>query len=109
MINDSIILVSTVRRSAADGMILREAVLTGVRQRLRPVLLTTMTTIGGLTPLLLERSLQAELVQPLAITLRFGLLVSPLLVLFFVPALLGIGADLRSRFGPGEPISRAAA
>jgi multidrug efflux pump subunit AcrB len=58
--------------------------------------LTTFTTIGGLTPLLFERSLQAQLVQPLAVTLIFGLLFSPFLVLFFVPSLLGIGADLRS-------------
>ena len=59
------------------------------------MILTTLTTIGGLTPLLFERSFQAELVQPLAITLIFGLLFSPFLVLFFVPSLLGIGNDLR--------------
>jgi len=51
--------------------------------------------IGRLAPLLFERSFQAELVQPLAITLIFGLVFSPFLVLFFVPSLLGIGNDLR--------------
>jgi Cu/Ag efflux pump CusA len=64
---------------------------------LRPVILTTLTTIGGLTPLLFETSLQAQLVQPLAVTLVFGMLLSPLLVLFFVPALLGLGDDLIRR------------
>ena len=97
MINDSIILVMTIKRLIGEGKALQESVLVGARERLRPVLLTTLTTIGGVTPLLFERSLQAQLVQPLAVTLIFGLLVSPLLVLFFVPSLLGIGMDLRSR------------
>jgi len=95
MINDSIILVTTIQRQLAKGAELADAVLTGARERLRPVILTTFTTIGGLTPLLFERSLQAQLVQPLAVTLIFGLLFSPFLVLFFVPSLLGIGADLQ--------------
>ena len=97
MINDSIILVTTIKRLIGEGKALQESVLAGTRERLRPVLLTTLTTIGGVTPLLFERSLQAQLVQPLAVTLIFGLLVSPLLVLFFVPSLLGIGTDLRNR------------
>jgi len=96
MINDSIILVMTIKRLVRDENALQDAVRAGVRERFRPVLLTTLTTIGGLTPLLFERSLQAQLVQPLAVTLIFGLLVSPLLVWFFVPSLLGIGMDLRS-------------
>jgi multidrug efflux pump subunit AcrB len=94
MVNDSIILVATIRRVHTSGMLLSEAVVTATRERLRPVLLTTLTTIGGLTPLLFEESLQAQLVQPLAVTLIFGLLFSPLLVLFFVPSLVGIGNDL---------------
>ena len=97
MINDSIILVMTIKRLVRDGNALQEAVRAGARERFRPVLLTTLTTIGGLTPLLFERSLQAQLVLPLAVTLIFGLLVSPFLVWFFVPSLLGIGMDLRSR------------
>jgi len=95
MINDSIILVSTIKRFLAEGGELVDAVVTGACERLRPVILTTLTTIGGLTPLLFERSLQAQLVEPLAVTLIFGLMVSPFLVLLFVPALLGIGNDMR--------------
>ena len=97
MINDSIILVMTIKRMVRDGNVLPDAVRAGVRERFRPVLLTTLTTIGGLTPLLFERSLQAQLVLPLAVTLIFGLLASPFLVWFFVPSLLGIGEDLKSR------------
>jgi multidrug efflux pump subunit AcrB len=109
MINDSIILVTSLKRLIARGESLSEAVVVAARERLRPVILTTLTTIGGLTPLLFERSLQAQLIQPLAVTLIFGLLFSPLLVLFFVPSLLGIGNDLRFRFGRDQSVQQDAA
>ena len=80
-----------------------DAVMQAVRDRLRPVILTTGTTIGGVVSLLFEGSLQAQLVQPIAVTLIFGLLFSPFLVFLFVPAMLGIGEDLRRwRRGDGE-------
>jgi multidrug efflux pump subunit AcrB len=101
MINDSIILISAVRRLHRDGRHLREAVIAAAKERLRPVLLVTLTTIGGLLPLLFESSIQAQLVQPLAVTVIFGLMFSPLLVLLFVPSLVGIGNDLRSMGGRG--------
>jgi multidrug efflux pump subunit AcrB len=94
IINDAIILVSRVRRRLGEGSPLRDAVVAGACERLRPVILTTLTTIGGLTPLLFESSIQAQLVQPLAVTLIFGLMFSPFLVLLVVPALIGIGADI---------------
>jgi multidrug efflux pump subunit AcrB len=97
MINDSIILMSAIRNLLSGGADMRSAIIEGSKDRLRPVVLTTLTTIGGLTPLLFETSLQAQLVQPLAITLVFGMLVSPLLVLVFVPALLGVGDDFVNR------------
>ncbi|MEE4184875.1 MAG: efflux RND transporter permease subunit [Gammaproteobacteria bacterium] len=97
MVNDSIILVAAVRELLAAGKPMHEAVVQGTRDRLRPVILTTLTTMGGLIPLLFETSLQAQLVQPLAITLVFGMLFSPALVLLFVPALLGVGDDFVNR------------
>jgi multidrug efflux pump subunit AcrB len=109
IINDAIILVTAVKRRVKEGRPLHEAVTAGARERLRPVILTTLTTIGGLTPLLFERSMQAQLVQPLAVTLIFGLMFSPFLVLFFVPSLMGIGQDMRSRksapSADGQPAS----
>ncbi len=77
--------------------------LDAAKERLRPVLLTTLTTIGGLTPLLFEQSIQAQLVQPLAVTVIFGLMFAPPLVLLFVPSLVGIGNDLRSLGGGLAP------
>ena len=58
--------------------------------RLRAVLLTSLTTIGGLTPLLFEGSLQAQFLIPMATSIAFGLGFSAILVLFFVPALLSL-------------------
>jgi len=108
IINDAIILVTGVKRRIAAGAEVREAVIVGTSERLRPVILTTLTTIGGLTPLLFERSMQAQLVQPLAVTLIFGLMFSPFLVLFYVPSLLGIGHDIRSRGRPPVPAEAGA-
>jgi len=96
MVNDSIVLVTTVKREQAAGASLREAVLAGTKERLRPVIMTTTTTVVGLLPILFETSQQAQLIQPLAVTLVFGLLLSPFLVLFFVPALMGVGHDIKS-------------
>jgi multidrug efflux pump subunit AcrB len=97
LVNDSIILMASIKRAMTGGTDLREAVRIAARDRLRPILVTTLTTIGGLLPLMFETSTQAQLVQPLAVTLIFGLLYSPFLVMFFVPALLGIGSDLGFR------------
>lgn len=100
IVNDSIVLVSTVKQAQRDGAPLHEAAIEAARQRLRPVVLTVFTTVGGLTPLLFERSLQAQLIQPLAVTLIFGLMFAPFLILFLVPAMLGIGEDLRRWLRP---------
>jgi multidrug efflux pump subunit AcrB len=94
LVNDSIILVAAIDRRRADGMPLEQAVIDGSRARLRPVLLTSGTTIGGLMPLMFETSLQAQFLIPMAITIVFGLMVTTFLVLLLVPAMIGIQADL---------------
>jgi multidrug efflux pump subunit AcrB len=111
VVNDSIILVSTIEELLSEGRSLREAIVEGACARLRAVILTSATTIGGLTPLLFETSLQAQFLIPMAVTIVFGLLVTTLLVLLVVPALLGVQDDLtalirgriaRSRSTPAE-------
>ncbi len=97
LVNDSIILVSTIdHHLRQDGKSVRDAVIDGTCERLRAVLLTSLTTIGGLTPLLFETSLQAQFLIPMAITLVFGLMGTTFLVLLVVPALLAIQEDIRS-------------
>lgn len=94
VINNSIILVSRLQERQAGGEGLRTAATGAARDRLRAVLLTSLTTIGGLLPLLFERSLQAQFLIPMAVTIVFGVALATVLVLFLVPAVIAIGADI---------------
>jgi multidrug efflux pump subunit AcrB len=88
VINDSIILVTFYKELRAKGMAVRDALAESACLRLRAVLLTSLTTIAGLMPLLFETSLQAQFLIPMATSISFGLGFSTLLVLFIVPVLL---------------------
>lgn len=92
VINDSIVLVSTVDEYA-EKRGLTPAIIDAVADRLRPIFLTTATTVLGLAPLLYESSSQALFLKPTVVTLVFGLGVGMFLVLFLVPAVLAIQAD----------------
>ena len=93
IINDSIVLVTTVDEYAQDrGLI--PAIIDGTVDRLRPVMLTTMTTVLGLLPLLYEGSNQAEFLKPTVVTLVFGLGFGMVLVLLVVPSIMAMQADV---------------
>ena len=96
VVNNSIILVSLFKELQHKGASLHDALVGASCGRLRAVLLTSLTTIGGLTPLLFERSLQAQFLIPMATSIAFGLGFSALLVLFFVPALLSLLESARA-------------
>ncbi|UJQ93045.1 efflux RND transporter permease subunit [Mariluticola halotolerans] len=96
LVNDSIVLISRIQERMAEGDSLRLASTGASRDRLRAVLLTSLTTIAGLVPLLFEKSLQAQFLIPMAVTIVFGLGLATLLVLFLVPAFMAIGADMRA-------------
>ena len=93
IINDAIVLVSTVDEYQ-EKRGLFPAIVDGVSDRFRPVLLTTLTTVLGLSPLLYEQSSQAEFLKPTVITLVFGLGFGMVLVLLVVPALMAAQDDL---------------
>ena len=103
VVNNSIILVSTIERRLEDlknknknkneETVINESIITGVVDRFRPVLLTSLTTIGGLSALMFETSLQAQFLIPMAATIVFGLGITALLVLVIVPAMMGISND----------------
>jgi multidrug efflux pump subunit AcrB len=97
IINDSIVLISTIDQYARTRS-LRAAIIDGVADRFRPVLLTTATTVLGLTPLLYEGSSQAEFLKPTVITLVFGLGFGMILVLVVVPALMAAQSDIARGF-----------
>ncbi|MEO0356867.1 MAG: efflux RND transporter permease subunit [Pseudomonadota bacterium] len=93
IINDSIVLVTTIDEYEKDrGLV--PSIVDGVTDRLRPVLLTTLTTVLGLYPLLNEPSTQAQFLKPTVITLVFGLAFGMVLVLIIVPALMAIQRDV---------------
>lgn len=92
IINDSIVLVTTIDEYAEErGLI--PAIVDGTVDRLRPVMLTTLTTVLGLAPLLYEGSTQAEFLKPTVITLVYGLAFGFVLVLMVVPAVMAMQAD----------------
>lgn len=93
VVNDSILLVEFLKMRLKEGYAPEEASKTASRQRFRAVVLTSLTTIVGLIPLLTERSLQAQVLIPLCASLVFGLLTSTILVLLVVPSLYTILSD----------------
>ncbi|SMP68260.1 Multidrug efflux pump subunit AcrB [Neorhodopirellula lusitana] len=87
VVNDSIVLIDFINSRVRAGVEPVEAILESGRRRFRPIMLTSMTTIAGLMPLLTETSFQAQLLIPMATSLAFGLMVSTVLVLLLVPVL----------------------
>ena len=96
VVNDSILLVVFIRDERAAGIPVRKAARHAAIARFRPILLTSVTTIAGLTPLLLEKSLQAQILIPLAASLAFGLMSATLIALFLVPAIYCILDDFNA-------------
>jgi len=96
VVNDCILLVVFIRDARAHGVAVPIAAKQAGRARFRPILLTSITTIAGLTPLLLETSLQAQILIPLAAALAFGLTSATLVALFLVPALYCILDDFNA-------------
>ncbi len=87
VVNDSIVLVDFINRRVAEGMPIRDAIVDGGRRRFRAVLLTSVTTVAGMLPILLERSKEAQVVSPMATSLAFGLSLSTVLVLILAPVM----------------------
>ena len=90
VVNNAIVLISYINILRARGYSMLEAVTAGGKDRLRPVLMTTVTTLAGLLPLALSRGEGSEIWQPLGVTMLGGLTVSTLITMFFVPTLYAI-------------------
>ena len=88
IVNDSIILATCYKELRLTGMTIDDALAEAACRRLRAVLLTSLTTIAGLTPLLFETSMQAKFLIPMAASIAFGLAFGTILVLLFIPVLL---------------------
>ena len=99
VVNNAIVLVEATNRIRDGGVHPREAIVEGAMRRLRPILLTSLTTFLGLMPMILERSLQARFLIPMAISLGFGVMFATFITLLIVPSLYLIVEDVRGLFG----------
>lgn len=100
VINDAIILVSFYRELRREGQPIKEAIVNASCLRLRAVLLTSLTTIAGLLPLLFETSLQAQFLIPMAVSISFGLAYGTVLILFVIPTLISLIEEAREKWNP---------
>jgi multidrug efflux pump subunit AcrB len=102
VINDSLVLIDFSNRLVRGGMPVAAAVRAAGIQRFRPILLTTLTTCGGLAPIITETSRQAKFLIPMAISLGFGILFATLITLGLVPCLYLILEDIKNFFHNGK-------
>jgi multidrug efflux pump subunit AcrB len=97
VVNDSLILIDLINRERKSGIKLHRVVRDCATRRFRPIMLTTLTTFFGLVPMMLERSIQARFLIPMAISLAFGVMFATLITLFLVPSLYMILEDIKSK------------
>jgi multidrug efflux pump subunit AcrB len=95
VVNDSLIMVDFVNRARREGYNIKEAVIQAGSQRFRAIILTSLTTFMGLMPIVFEKSLQAQIVIPMAISLAFGILFATVITLLLVPSLYLILDDVK--------------
>ena len=98
VVNDAIMLIECVNENLVREMTFFPAVLNAGRRRFRAIILTTISTVGGLAPLILETRLEAELLIPMAISISAGLIFATVLTLVLIPCILVILSDLRLVF-----------
>ena len=96
VINDALVLIDYANRQRLAGATAREAIIMAATRRLRPILLTTLTTFFGLAPMIFETSLQARFMIPMAISLGFGIVFATGITLGLVPCFYVIVEDMKA-------------
>ena len=99
VVNDSLIMIDFINRARREGQPLHEAVTQAGMRRFRPIMLTSVTTFAGLMPLILEKSLQAKFLIPMATSLGFGVMFSTFITLILVPVSYTLLVEFRRIFG----------
>ncbi len=99
VVNDSLILIVSINRYREEGMSTWEAIVAGGARRFRPILLTSLTTFFGLAPMIVETSVQARFLVPMAVSLGFGVLAATMIMLLIVPCSYLILEDARRNAG----------
>jgi multidrug efflux pump subunit AcrB len=100
VINAALVMIDYANKARAAGATPFDAIWRAGQRRFRPILLTTMTTFGGLAPMIFETSRQAKFLIPMAVSLGYGIVFATVVVLFLIPCLYMILEDLRSIFNP---------
>ena len=99
VVNDSLIMIDHANRHR-DRLSAYDAILQAGARRFRPIFLTTATTFCGLSPIILEQSLQAQYIVPMAISLGFGIVFATAIILVIVPCLYMILEDVMQKVRP---------
>ena len=102
VVNDSLLLIDYINRKRIEGMDRHDAVISAGLRRFRPILLTSLTTFFGLMPMILETSVQAQFLIPMAISLAFGIMFATGITLLLIPSLYLVLEDLRHKIGLKE-------
>jgi multidrug efflux pump subunit AcrB len=95
VINDAIVLIERINENIAEGMLFFDAILNGGARRFRAIFLTSLSTVGGLAPLIMETDLQAKFLIPMALSIAAGIAFATVLTLLLVPSLLALLSDCR--------------
>ncbi|HRN42069.1 MAG TPA: efflux RND transporter permease subunit [Vicingus sp.] len=98
LVNDAIVFLDKYNRNLRDGMCIEDAVVDAGTSRFRAIMLTSITTIAGLYPLILEPSFQAQFLEPMAISVAYGVLFGTIFILLFFPLLILLFNDVRKTF-----------
>ncbi len=93
VVNDSIILIDFINKARQAGASTYDAVISSGKERFRPIILTSLTTAAGLMPIMLEKSVQAQYIIPMAISLSFGIIFATVITLFLIPSLYILQED----------------
>ncbi|MDT0686432.1 efflux RND transporter permease subunit [Autumnicola psychrophila] len=95
MVNDGLVLISKFNGFMREGLLFKDALYEAGRARFRAIFLTSLTTIAGLAPLLLEKSRQAQFLKPMAISISYGIAIATVLTLLLLPLLLSISNNIK--------------
>ena len=108
IVNDSLVMVDLIDRKLRDGASPRNAVIEGAKGRFRPILLTSVTTFMGFTPLILDRSIQAQFMMPFAASIGVGILITTFVLMLVVPAISTMHLGLiKPKIDPQQPLPAA--
>ena len=109
MVNDGLVLISKFNGNLRNGMKFDDAIFEAGKSRFRAIFLTSITTIAGLAPLLLEKSRQAQFLKPMAISIAYGIGFATVLTLLLLPLFLSFNNRVKVSakwLKTGEPVSK---